>query len=132
MIGNAINGDLRFFHRLQQSRLGFRRGAVNFIGEHNLCYHRTRTKLKVARLLIIDRNTCHIAWQQVGSKLNTFEGTPDRASNRLRENGFTNARHVFDKYVPMTNNGNQAESNRFSLTNNNPLNVPNDTLYRGC
>src|SRR5215472_11802983 len=131
MMCNTIDGYLGFLHRFQQGRLGFGRGTVNFVGKHNLCQDGARPELKVARFLVVDGDACHIAWQEVWGKLDTLERASDRAGNSFCEHSFTHARHIFNQYMSMTNDGYQAKSNGLCFTNDNFFNIIDYPLDRG-
>jgi len=76
-VGATIDGDLALFHRLQQRRLGFGRGAIDLVDEDDLGVNRARAKLKFARLLVKDGHPGHVAWQHIRRKLDTLELTAD-------------------------------------------------------
>ena len=70
---DAVDRDAAFGHRLQQRGLRARRGAVDFVGQHDLGEDRPGAELELARLLIEDRAAGHVGRQQVGRALDALE-----------------------------------------------------------
>src|ERR1041385_7162315 len=70
---DAIHRHLLFLHRLQESRLGTWRGAVDLICQEDIDEDGTGLELELTALLIEDGNSCDIVRQQVGRALNSFE-----------------------------------------------------------
>ena len=48
-VGRAFDGDLALLHRLEQRRLGPRRGAVDLVDQHHVGEHRPRHEPEHAR-----------------------------------------------------------------------------------
>ena len=72
-VRHAIHRDLVLLHCLQQGGLGFRRGAVDLIGQHDLPHDRARTELELPFLLVENGNARHIAREHIGRKLYAVE-----------------------------------------------------------
>ena len=70
---HAIDGDLAFFHRLEKRRLSLRARAVNLISEYHVGEDRSGMELELARLLVVDRDTGHVAGKQVRGELDARE-----------------------------------------------------------
>ena len=69
----TTGGDATFLHGLQQRRLGLGRGAVDLIGEHDVCKDRPADKPERALpggvILLEDVTAGDIGRHQVGRKL---------------------------------------------------------------
>jgi hypothetical protein len=50
----AFNGDVSFGHRFEQRRLGFRRGAIDLVGEHDVGENRSGFPLENAAVLVVN------------------------------------------------------------------------------
>ena len=48
IVGFTLHRDPVFLHRLEQRRLGFRRRAVDFVGEHDVGEDRSRQEVQLA------------------------------------------------------------------------------------
>src|SRR5947209_16739178 len=107
-IGDAIDGDLSFFHRLQQRRLRFGCGTIHLIRKHDLSHNWPRAKLTIACLLIINGGTSDVTRQEVRGELDTFKATSNRTSDSFGEDSFSNARNVFDQDMAVANNRDEA------------------------
>ena len=56
-----VHRDLRFVHRLEQRRLRFRRGAIDFVGKNHVCEDRAGLEIKFLADLIENSDSDHIA-----------------------------------------------------------------------
>ena len=98
-IGLAISGDLLFRHRFEQGALRFRRGAIDFIGKHELREQRARMEFERAALALVDADADNVGGQQIGSELDALEGEVQRGGQRMRERGFADSGQVLDQQV---------------------------------
>ena len=71
--GIAVNRHLPLLHTFQQGGLRFGRGAVNFIGKHDVGEDRAGAHLKFRSALIINRRAGNVGRKQIGRELNSFE-----------------------------------------------------------
>ena len=95
----AVHTDLRFVHGLEERGLRARRGAVDFIGQHDVGKNRPVAEFKLAVLGIVDADAKHVARKQIRSELNPLEAAMKRFGKRLCQRGLADARYVFDKQV---------------------------------
>ena len=97
----ALDRQLAFLHRLQQSGLRARRGAVDLVGEHQLRQQRPGPKLEIARFLVVDVDPGHIRGQQIGGELDAAKRAADRAGERFRQHRFAQPGHIVQQDVPL-------------------------------
>jgi hypothetical protein len=95
----AVHGDLGFVHGFEKSRLCARGGAIDFIGENDVCENRTGSKLEFAGFGIVNADAENVAGQKVRSELDALESAVKRFCESLRESGLANAGYVFDKQM---------------------------------
>ena len=108
LVGGSASGDGVLLHRLQQCRLGLRRGAVDLVGEQHLCEHRPTLEHQFAsagRIVLDDLGAGDVAGHQVGSELDTveaeFHGVGQGANHRrLGQTG-----HPFEQAVAARQDG---------------------------
>src|SRR6478672_333019 len=61
----TFDADLPLLHRLEQRRLGLRRGPVDFVGQQQVGEDRTRVELEFGRAGVVDQRAGDITWHQV-------------------------------------------------------------------
>ena len=96
----ALAGDLVFFHGFKQRALGFGRGAVDLVGEHELREYRAMMECKALGVRLIDGHAENVGRQQVAGELDTLELKPQGLRQHLRQRGLAHARQVLDQQVP--------------------------------
>ena len=64
-VRDAVGGDLLFGHRFEQRALRLRRGAVDFVGEHELREQRARMELELAGVAVVNADADDVRRQQV-------------------------------------------------------------------
>ena len=126
----AVDRHAAFGHRFQQRRLRARRGAIDFIGQHDLRENRPRPKFELGRFLIEDRNAGHIGRQQIGRALNSLEGAADAGRQRAGEHRFRDARHVFQQNVPFGKPGHERQNDLLPFADDRLLDIGDDFLRR--
>ena len=84
-----------FFHRFQQARLGARRGAVDFVRQHQLGKQRARTELEFPFSLIVELNADQIGRHQIRCKLDPLEREIQRLGDRFGQRRLSGAGYVF-------------------------------------
>jgi hypothetical protein len=77
----SVDRDLPLLHRLQQRRLGPRRGPVDLVRQQDVDEHGARPELEPLRVLAVDHDTSHITGQKVGGALNTLQRKTPANSN---------------------------------------------------
>lgn len=68
-LGFAVNGYLAFVHRLQKSRLGARRSAIDFVGEKEVGKDGARDEIEIAVLLAVEIVSDDVGREEVGREL---------------------------------------------------------------
>ena len=99
-VGDALVGHLPLFHRLQQRALAFRRGAVDFVGQHQLGKDWPGMEGEMAAALIEHRGAENVARQQVGGELDALEAQPQHPRQGMAEGGLAHAGQVLDQQMP--------------------------------
>jgi len=101
----AVDGNLSFVHGFEESGLGARGGAINFVSQHDVGEDGPLPEFEFARFGIVDADAEHIAGQQVGSELDALESAMERFCERLGQGGFSGAGNVFDQEVAACQQG---------------------------
>ena len=99
MMGVAVERYAALLHHFEQSRLGFGRGTVDFVGEQQVGEHRTLAQLEAAVLRIVAIVAGNVGWHQVGRELDAAEFTGEGLCQRAHEQGFTGARYAFEQHM---------------------------------
>ena len=99
-VDRAVDGDLGLIHGLQQRRLGPGGRPVDLVGEEDVGEYRTFLQHELTRGAIVDRHPQHICRDHVRRELDAAEGAVDAASDRRREDGLADARHILDQDMP--------------------------------
>ena len=121
--GDAVDGHLPLFHRLEQGRLGARAGAVDLVGQHDLGDKRPGAELEVAAFLVEDADAHDVGGQQVGRELDALEGAAERARQRLGQHGLADARHVLQQDVALAEQGDQQEVDDLLLADDDAADI---------
>ncbi len=69
MMRVIVHRYLRLAHRFEQRRLRFRRGAIDFIGEHHICENRPWLEFEILPHRIENAHADDVARQHVRSEL---------------------------------------------------------------
>ena len=101
MMSPAVDRNLPFAHRFEQSRLRSRRGSIDLVRQYDLREDRARLKHELAGRLMKEARPEHVARQEVGCKLNPEKRAIETARDRLGQQRLPDARHVFDQQVPL-------------------------------
>ena len=90
-----------FLHGLQQGRLGLRRGAVDFIGQHQIGEDGAFLEAEGAFsfLLYHDIGSRHIAGHQVRGKLDALEGKQEHLAYGAHKHGLSKPRHALQQDI---------------------------------
>ena len=95
-------------HRLQQSRLSFRRRAVHFVGQQNIREDRAFDEPKISPAVFVfvqHVRAGNVAGHQVGRELNAFELHIENPRDRADHQRFRQARHAFQQAMAAGENG---------------------------
>ena len=74
----AVHRHLPLGHRLEQTALGARGGAVDLVGEHEVREERTRLEDELPAALLVDGDAGDVAGEQVARELDAREGQVER------------------------------------------------------
>ncbi|PQM46867.1 hypothetical protein C1Y40_02955 [Mycobacterium talmoniae] len=111
-VGLAVDADLAFGHRLQQGRLGLRRGPVDFVGEQQVGEDRSAPELETARLHVVDGRPQQVGGQQIRGELHPGEAEPQRRGEGPRDQGFAEPGQVLDQHVAARQHRDQDQAQR--------------------
>ena len=112
-VGFAVHGYLSFFHRFQQGRLHFGRGAVDFVRQHEAVEHGARMEFERAVARHEHVHAEQIGRQHVVGELDALVTQAEHRRQRCGQRGFADAGHVFQQNVSTRQNaGDQLFQNR--------------------
>ena len=104
-MGHALDGDLGLGHRLQQGRLGARRGAVDLVRQHHVGEDRPGQELESGVALVEDAGAGDVGRQQVGGALDAPELAADGRGQGSGEHGLAGAGQVLEEHVAAAHQG---------------------------
>ncbi len=107
----AVERHLMLFHGLEQRALGLWRGAIDFIGQHELGKNRSALKSELTGFAIKDGHTEHVGGQQIAGELHPLKRQPQGLRKCVRERGFTDSRNIFDQEVSARQQTCEAQAN---------------------
>jgi hypothetical protein len=96
-VSDTIDGDCVLVHRLEQSRLGPRRRAIDLVHQNDVRENGAGHELEALRDLVVDRGAGDVTRQQVWCGLDPLELAPDRAGQRPRQHRLAHSGHVLDE-----------------------------------
>jgi hypothetical protein len=96
---DAVGGDARLLHRLEQRRLRLRGRAVDLVGEQQLREHRAGEELERVLLLVEHVAAAHVARHQVGRELDALELAAEHAAERAHQQRLAEAGRPFEEHV---------------------------------
>src|SRR5262249_17461015 len=102
-IARAVNGDLAFFHSLQQGGLRTRRGAIDFVDEKKVGEDRTTMQRERAAGEIEYIRAGYIGGHEVRGTLHALEIQTANAREGLDGKRLREARNTFDDGVTTAN-----------------------------
>ena len=110
-----------FLHRLQQSRLRTRAGAVDFIGHQKLGEHRPLDKAEFATAIpriLHHLRANNVRWHQIGCELHATGLKPEHKTQRLDQSGLRQSRHADKQRMPAREQGYNCIFHRLMLAEN--------------
>ncbi len=127
-----VERDLSFLHRLQERRLGLRRGAVDLVREEQVREDGAGAKLELELSLVPDRRARHVARQQVGRELDAGEAQARDRGERPGGERLREARDVLEQDVPVGEQAGEDECQPVPLADDRALDLVEDvTRPRG-
>ena len=130
--GLALGGHLALLHRLEQRRLGLRRGAVDLVGEQQVGEDRAGPELEVGLALVVDRRAGHVGRHQVGRELDAREVHRRDARERARHQRLRQSGVVLDQDVAVGEHAEQQQLERVALADHGLLDLVEDALPAPC
>ncbi|MNN59660.1 hypothetical protein D3C81_1747920 [compost metagenome] len=101
--GATFEGDLAFLHGFEQRGLGFRRGAVDFVGQQQVGENRAFAQLELLGLQVVHRMTGDVAGHQVRGELDAREFTAEAAGEGANQQGLAQPGHTFKQHMAACN-----------------------------
>ena len=127
----AVDRDLALLHRLEQGRLGLRRGPVDLVGEHDVGEQRARLEPELLGGPLVDADADEVGRQQVGGELDPLPGAVDRRRQRLGQARLAHAGHVLDEEVALGEEAHDGQLDRFRLAVDDLGHVGRDRVEEG-
>ena len=97
--GLAVDGDLLFFHGLEQGGLGAGWGPVELVDQDHVGEHRPGPELPCAGVRRNHRHARDVGWQQVGVPLDARQFGAQGDGERPGEHGFAHPRYILNEEV---------------------------------
>ena len=119
-VGAALNRDAVLLHRFEERRLGFRRRAIDFVGQHDVREDRARREDHLtaagARLFLDDVGAGDVGRHQVGRELNPVELELEHLRERRNEQRLRQPGHADDQAVAADEQRRQHELDDLALS----------------
>ncbi len=131
IIIDAVGGDFPLGHRLQQGGLRARRGAVDFVGQHDLGKERAGAELEIGGLGIENGAAGDVVGQEIGRALDAFEGAAEAAGQGAGQHGLGHARHVLQQHVPFGQKRDQSQDDLIAFADDDFLDIVNNAVGQG-
>ncbi len=97
--GAAFEGDLAFLHGFEQCGLGFRRGAIDLVGQQQVGEQRPFAQFELLGLHVVHRMPGDIAGHQVRGELDTCELAAEAAGEGTHQQCLAQPRNAFEQYM---------------------------------
>lgn len=114
-VSGQADADLVLAHGLQQRGLHLGRGAVDFVGQHQVVKQRAALELEAAFFGAVDVGAGQVGGQHVGGELHTLEFTFQALRQRLDGARFGQAGWPFHQQVAVGQQGHQQALNQLVL-----------------
>ncbi len=118
-----VDGDLALLHRLEQRRLGLRRGPVDLVGEHDVGEDAAGAELELVGGAVPHRHAGDVGRQEVGGELDAVARAADRRRDRLGQRGLADAGDVLDEEVALGEEAHEREVHLLALALDDALDV---------
>lgn len=106
-MGFPANRHLALLHRFEESALDLGGCAIDFIGQNEVGEDGTEMRAKLAILRLKYHCADHVAGEQIGRELDTFELHAEGHAERAHEEGLGQAGHTFEQNVPVGQQGHE-------------------------
>ena len=108
-VGDPVDGHLLLLHRLEQGRLGLRRGAVDLVSEHEVREDGSRAERQLAAALVEDPRTRHVGRHEVGRELDAGGLEAEDPGEGAHDEGLREPGHVLEQHVAAGQDADQDE-----------------------
>ncbi|MNE24253.1 hypothetical protein D3C80_1175380 [compost metagenome] len=115
VVGAAAHADLALGHGFEQRRLHLGRGAVDFVGQHQVVEDRPLLEHEAAGFRAVDFGTGDVGREQVGGELDAMELRLDAFGELFDGLGLGQARRAFDQHVAVGQEHDQQPLDQFLL-----------------
>ena len=119
--GLALDGELAFLHRLEESGLRAGGGAVDLVGEDDLGDERPLAEGEVLGLLVEVVDARDVGGHEVGGELDSLEGAAEGAGDGLGEGRLAGAGDVLEKDMALAQEGDQRQLDDLALAHDDAL-----------
>ncbi len=99
LVGNPVDRNRKFFHNLEQCRLGLGAGTVDFVTQQQIAIDRPHREAQSGGFLIVHGKAHDVGRHGIGGELNTFEIEVEHFRNPDGERGFTDTGIVFEQHM---------------------------------
>ncbi len=131
-IGIFTESHLMLLHCLEQGRLHFGRGAVDFVGKHEVGENRAFVNFELFVFLTIDKGTCNICRKQVRSELDAGEIRVHRLGKSADCQCFGKTGHTFEENMSSTQKGNLQILHKLFLPYDNLPHLKGKQVHKGA
>jgi hypothetical protein len=121
--GLTLDRHLAFLHRLQERRLGLRRGAVDLVGQQQAREQGSAPELELRRLLVVDERAGQVGGQQVRGELGAREVEPESLRETPGRQGLAESREVLEQHMSLGEDRGEDELERLMLTHHGFLHL---------
>ncbi|SPF47293.1 hypothetical protein SBA1_730005 [Candidatus Sulfotelmatobacter kueseliae] len=128
LVGVCVHRDLALVHGLEQRRLCFGSGAVDFVGQQNVGENRAALELELLLHRRKNRDAEHVGRQHVAGELHPLKGAVNGPGQSLSERGFADPGNAFNQQVPAGENRHQSQAHHFVAAANHPAQSPFEVL----
>ena len=122
LVGLALDGDAVFLHGLQEGGLGFRRGAIDLVGEDDVreygAWQKDQLSASCLRIFLHQIRAGDVRWHQIRRELNARKAEIQNLGKRMDEQGFRQTGDTDDQAVTAYQNGQQDQFDDIFLTVN--------------
>ena len=121
-MADSIDADATSGHRLKQSALRARAGAIDLVGQQHLREQRSGLKTKIGFNRVEHIQAGEIRRQQITGETHPFEGKPKHPSQGFCQGRLTHARPVFDQQMATGQQTTERQTNLMLLAQQQPAN----------
>ena len=129
--GFSFKGDLTLLHGFEQSGLGFRRGAVDLIREDDIGKDGSSPKDEIAFRAVVNIPPSDVCGEQIWGKLDSLEVKTEGGCQAFCDQGFSQARKIFNQDMPAGEDGCQNDFQGFAFSDDRLFNFYKNIVAEG-